>query len=614
MKEYNVIIIKNIEQNTKAFDYAEKSYKEKREFFYYMQDNGLDENFIKENKSRFSSRGLVLMIFFKNNTDQTVQDIFIGNKVRIDEKNNVYYQMQVHLSREYHERAMKSLLGKIDLDIAKDFELKRYVIMSDMNSLYDELLERINAKNQRALLAADNIKLQKNSDEDYVKKFREDRESVVSSKAFRRLVDKAQIFSAEKGDYFRTRMTHSLEVNQIAKKIAMALDLNVDLTEAIALGHDLGHTPFGHQGERTLDEILKGEIFVGKIIDEDLLKERCFGGFKHNYQSARILSHLEERYTDTFGLSVSVQVIEGVLKHTKFKKGLKLEDFISASYIELIKCKDGDEQVCATLEGQTVAIADEIAQRGHDVDDALTSGVMSIDEFVDRLKVSKCKKLEETIQKELEGVEHATRLIVDVKSLKITRIVACIVDYLITTTIQYSCENMHKIGENTLFDMNNEKKIVQFAPEVEGINSYLERVVQKRVICNSEVARADYNANVIVKTLFEKYYWNPRLLHEGTIHRIFIETLMHKDLDVSNSAVNLGDGAMQLLSEEIKEMTGAPLDIDTIKKYINGEEVEKEKRKEIIIFEKRKILVRAIVDYIAGMTDGYALEEYNKLE
>ena len=112
--------------------------------------------------------------------------------------------------------------------------------------------------------------------------FQRDRERIVNSTAFRRMVDKAQIFSAEKGDYFRTRMTHTLEVNQIAKAIAYALHLNLDLTEAIALGHDLGHTPFGHQGERTLNDILSGKIDAGIVTDKKKMEERCYGGFKHN--------------------------------------------------------------------------------------------------------------------------------------------------------------------------------------------------------------------------------------------------------------------------------------------------------------------------------------------
>ncbi|MDE5782059.1 MAG: dNTP triphosphohydrolase, partial [Lachnospiraceae bacterium] len=281
---------------------------------------------------------------------------------------------------------------------------------------------------------------------DYRTEFQRDRERVVNCKAFRRLVDKAQIFGSEKGDYYRTRMTHSLEVNQIAKAIAYALKLNLDLTEAIALGHDLGHTPFGHQGERTLDEILCGKIDVGINETDEMFNKRCYGGFKHNYQSAKILTEIEEKYKEFPGLNVSVQVIEGVLKHTKLKPNeVDIRDFLPKVYLDKIHISNEKVQVCSSLEGQVVAIADEIAQRGHDVDDALTSEVMTIEEFKDRLKIDKCKELYQRIDKEITEIENSERLIIDKKELIIARIVSVIVNYFIQTTIEYS---LKKVQEN----------------------------------------------------------------------------------------------------------------------------------------------------------------------
>ena len=545
--------------------------------------------------------------------------------------------MKVYLSREKESATIESIVDKIDLDLSKDFEKNCYVIMSSMESLYDELRERTISQEKNTLLNDEsyegkkeecgNYQLSKLAQRDFqalriyknnqIDKFRtefqRDRERVVNCKAFRRLVDKAQIFSADKGDYYRTRMTHSLEVNQIAKAIAYALELNLDLTEAIALGHDLGHTPFGHQGERTLDEILSGKIDVGIVKDKGVLKKRFFGGFKHNYQSAKILTQLEEKYVDFPGLNVSAQVIEGVLKHTKMKDEIELSDFLNDSYIDKISfVKDEEKQICATLEGQTVAIADEIAQRGHDVDDALTSGVMSIEEFIDRLKIEKCQELRVNIEREIENVDKADRTLTDKKELKIARIVSCIINYMINSTIKNSREkiNESKINEIT---MDNSTEFICFSEEVSKVNSYLERVVQKKVICNNEVARADYNASMIVKKLFEKYYRNPRLLHEGTIHKIFIETLAHKNINVSNSAVNLSDGSIKIVNKEIDEVTNGDIDFEKIEDYMNKGKMESGE-KDVIIFEKRKILIRCIVDYIAGMTDGYALEEYEKLK
>lgn len=130
------------------------------------------------------------------------------------------------------------------------------------------------------------------------------------------------------------------------------------------------------------------------------MEERCYGGFKHNYQSARILTQLENKYVDFSELNVSTQVVEGVLKHTKLKKDIRIEDFVSPEYLEKIYIDENEErQPIASLEGQVVAIADEIAQRGPDVDDALTSGVMTVSEFMDRLKIGKCDELRELIEK-----------------------------------------------------------------------------------------------------------------------------------------------------------------------------------------------------------------------
>ena len=276
-----------------------------------------------------------------------------------------------------------------------------------------------------------------------------------------------------------------------------------------------------------------------------------------------------------------------------------------------------EKQVCSTLEGQVVAIADEIAQRGHDVDDALTSGVMDIQEFLDRLKIIKCQDLYQRIQDELKILINCSRVHADVKELKVARIVSCIVGYFIDSIIENSYKKIKKWivdNNNTLMEGQMAKnKLIDFSKEAKGVNDYLERVVQKKVICNCEVARADYNASMIVKTLFHKYYTNPRLLHEGTIHKIFIETLMHNNELVANSAVNLSDASIEIANKEIYQMTQKEFDVDAI--CINSHtSIAGGKAEDVIIFEKRKILIRAITDYIAGMTDGYALQEYERLK
>lgn len=632
-----VLIIKNNNSDERISRFAKESYEKKEKRYYNSLDGTVNEEKLKLLKEKMDDKGnnIILIITYDNLEQKEIKDIYIGDDVKINGNNNIEYVMRVYLTTEQHKRVIESIIDKIDLDIDEDFGLGQYVIMNDMESLYYELCERIKANKKTessppnrnikqqgeytlstlAQKDEQSLRIYKNDDiGEHRTQFQRDRERVVNCKAFRRLVDKAQIFGSEKGDYYRTRMTHTLEVNQIAKAIAYALKLNLDLTEAIALGHDLGHTPFGHQGERTLDDILCGKINVGIKAKSKMFENRCFGGFKHNYQSAKILTEIEEKYKDFPGLNVSVQVIEGVIKHTKLKPNeINISDFISKDYLDKIYIDKEEEQVCSCLEGQVVYIADEIAQRGHDVDDALTSGVMTVKEFEDRLKIKECEELSRRIDQEINDIENSSRLIIDKEELKISRIVSVIINYFIEKTIKYSLKNVENNADIKEISFDNRKRIVCFPEDVERVNNYLGKVVQKKVICNYEVARADYNANIIVQKLFEKYYKNPRLLHSGTVHKIFLQTLKHENKEVSNSAVNLSEGPIKLVNKEIEEMTSDELDEKIIIPYLNNIDNSR-KDKDIVIFEKRRILVRAITDYIAGMTDGYALEEFEKLK
>lgn len=616
-----VFIIRNNMANREIYSNASESFEEKGKGEYYVRGKN------KESLNRVAKkgdRGLVLLLTYNADDPTKILDIFIGDDAEMISDERIEYSMKRHLEGDNDLRAIDSIIDKIDLDITHDFEENTYVMVSDMQSLYEELKDRINSLDVKieaddtvrkpagdyclCALAQTDAQARRAYKEEPVMtgrtEFQRDRERIVNSTAFRRMVDKAQIFSAEKGDYFRTRMTHTLEVNQIAKAIAYALHLNLDLTEAIALGHDLGHTPFGHQGERTLNDILSGKIDAGIVTDKKKLEEeRCYGGFKHNYQSARILTQLENKYVDFAGLNVSAQVVEGVLKHTKLKKDIRIEDFVSPEYLEKIYIDENEErQPIASLEGQVVAIADEIAQRGHDVDDALTSGVMTVSEFMDRLKIDKCDELRELIEKEIEKTETANRLLPNKQDMQVARIVHRIIRYFISDVINNSKEKIESSTKTSIDDLNKET-FIDFSEKGKKVNKYMEKIVQKKVICNYEVARADYNAEVVVKTLFQKYYENPRLLHTGTLQKIFHDTLMHKNTAVSNSAVCLNDCSVSLANAEIEEMALKPLELP------NDTEVQK-----TIRLEKRKILIRNIVDFIAGMTDGYALQEYEKIK
>lgn len=611
-----VHIIKN--NNKEIYRYAKESYYNQVSRYYNFSPS------LKERElENFKQNDIVLFIMYENTKEKRINDVFIGLIDGITKQNSLSYINKIHLT---NSRTIKSIIDKIDLNLDTDFE--KYILANEMKNLYDDLRERIcaieNQRNNKMIFDKDleeetsyclhefaqkncqSIRIYQDDDIDIKKnQFQKDRERIVSSKAFRRLVDKTQIFDSKKGDYYRTRLTHTLEVNQIAKAIAYELGLNLDLTEAIALGHDLGHTPFGHQGERTLDQILNGKIDVGICATQEMFKNRIFGGFKHNYQSAKILTELEEKSVNYPGLNVSVQVVEGVLKHTrlKSKKEIKINDFISQDYVEKINF---DQQVCSCLEGQVVAIADEIAQRGHDVDDALTSGVMTVGELKDRLKITKCIELNEKIKNYTNKLNKSNYLIADKKELLISNIVSIIVDYFTEDVVNNSLRNISSID-------CIDNKLINFSEETEKVNKYLEKIVQKKVICNNTVARADYNASIVITKLFSAYYNNPRLLHEGTIRKIFLEMLKHKNREVSNSAVYLGEGDVELMNKEIEEITKKDFDENTISEYLNDKK-QNSTCEDIVIYEKRRILVRAITDYIAGMTDGYALSEYERLK
>jgi dGTPase len=184
--------------------------------------------------------------------------------------------------------------------------------------------------------------------------FQRDRDRIVHSTAFRRLVYKTQVFVNYEGDLYRTRLTHSLEVAQIARTVARALQLNEDLVEAISLAHDLGHTPFGHAGQDALNECM-----------------REFGGFEHNLQSLRVVDRLEDRYASFRGLNLTFETREGILKHCSLKHARELGD-VGRRFLD--RTQPG-------LEAQLANIADEIAYNNHDVDDGLRSGLITLEQL-----------------------------------------------------------------------------------------------------------------------------------------------------------------------------------------------------------------------------------------
>jgi dGTPase len=203
--------------------------------------------------------------------------------------------------------------------------------------------------------------------------FQRDRDRIIHSTAFRRLQHKTQVFLHHEGRHFRNRLTHTLEVSQIARSIARAIRLNEDLAEAVALSHDLGHTPFGHAGERALHRAMAP-----------------YGGFDHNVQALRVVTRLENRYAEHDGLNLTWETLEGILKHngpllTPEGKpfGKYVDEGLPAGLDDIPASADLQLSTYASLEAQTAAIADDIAYNAHDIDDALRAGLIVLDDLVD---------------------------------------------------------------------------------------------------------------------------------------------------------------------------------------------------------------------------------------
>src|SRR5437588_2300606 len=191
--------------------------------------------------------------------------------------------------------------------------------------------------------------------------FQRDRDRIIHSTAFRRLTHKTQVFVYHEGDHFRTRLTHSLEVAQIARTISRALGLDEDLAETLALAHDLGHTPFGHAGEEALN-----------------VEMAPFGGFSHNDQTLRILTRLERRYAEFDGLNLTWESLEGTVKHNGPLRGAGIERPVPPAIAEYDRCHPLALDTFPSAEAQVAALADDIAYNNHDIDDGLRAGLFAV--------------------------------------------------------------------------------------------------------------------------------------------------------------------------------------------------------------------------------------------
>ena len=338
--------------------------------------------------------------------------------------------------------------------------------------------------------------------------FQRDRDRVVHSTSFRRLEYKTQVFVNHEGDLFRTRLTHSIEVAQIARSIARSLNINEDLVEAISLAHDLGHTPFGHSGQDALNECMKGH-----------------GGFEHNFQSLRVVDLLEKRYGNFDGLNLCYETREGILKHCSKSKAQDL-GAIGKRFIDNTQ---------PSLEAQLANLADEIAYNNHDVDDGLRSGLLKLDQL---LEVDIFKRNFAVVHKKFPRINER-RLV--------NETVRRVINELVTNLTQQTRKNIKEIKPSSIEEVRLSRPLVGFSDDIKKDQINLKRFLRTNLYSHYRVRRMSQKAKKVVKELFYAFETDPKLL------------------PIDHQPVNKEAGA------------------------------------------------RPIADYIAGMTDRYAMLEYRRL-
>ena len=258
--------------------------------------------------------------------------------------------------------------------------------------------------------------------------FQRDRDRIIHSEAFRRLKDKTQVFVFQSGDHFRTRLTHTLEVAQIARSIARALNINEDLTETIALAHDLGHPPLGHKGEFVLKELMAN-----------------FDGFDHNEQALRIVTTLENKYPNFDGLNLTMETLEGLIKHNgPYKENKKIPSYMD----QIIRNFSLDIKNYPSLEGQVANISDDIAYLTHDFDDGLRQSFFTLD---DLKSIDLVKYIIKDISTDYTNIKH---------DILVHQLIRRLVSYFINNTISNSLETIRENNFKTVDDIRNHDEIV----------------------------------------------------------------------------------------------------------------------------------------------------------
>ena len=338
--------------------------------------------------------------------------------------------------------------------------------INKINDFEDKILAPYAAKSCNSL-----GRVHKEEEHPYRSCYQRDRDRIIHSAAFRRLEYKTQVFVNHEGDYYRTRLTHSIEVAQIARTIARALCLNTDLTEAIALAHDLGHTPFGHSGEEALNELMA----------------KC-GGFNHNLQGLRVVDYLEERYPEFLGLNLSWEVREGIVKHSSvFDIAVKIKEFFPGRM--------------PSLETQLVDAADEIAYDNHDLDDGLTSGLIK-EKDLEGLEV--WEKINRKINQKYAKIDLTSRKYLIIRGL---------IDLQVTDLIEHTQSVISRLKIKNYAQLKKiDYKIVDFSKEIKELRRPLRQFLMQKLYHHYRVVRMSIKAKRFIRELFCEYTARPKQL------------------------------------------------------------------------------------------------------
>ena len=322
-------------------------------------------------------------------------------------------------------------------------------------------------------------RLNKEANSKYRSPFQRDRDRIIHSASFRRLKHKTQVFVNTEGDHFRTRITHSIEVAQIARSIAKYLKLNEDLAETLSLAHDLGHTPFGHAGEEALDECMQD-----------------YGGFDHNLQTLRIVMFLENKYFKFSGLNLTLETLEGLLKHNG-----PIDDLGMIN--KLIGLKNFKNKIkfntYPSLEAQISAISDDIAYNNHDIQDGIKANLFKLEELVE---IDFFKKIYQKYKNKINRNNY---------KIAIYQIIRDSIDIMIRDLLSNTEKNIKKLEIKSLKDvLKSNQLIVSFSDKIESSDQEIRSFLRHRMYDNKSVLNKNQRGKMIINKLFKIIKSNPR--------------------------------------------------------------------------------------------------------